>query len=222
NWYNAHNFYGDLEDLDAATLEDVESFFNTYYSPNNASLAIVGDFEPGEAKKWVAQYFEEIPSAEIPPTPDLSEPRQEKQKEFVKDDALANKPAIAIAYHMPERNSPEYYAMGLLNQILIQGSNSLLQLKLVNEKGYTSNVSGGINYLGNMFNYNGPMQIMFDLTYDTETSKKQVMDAVDEVIDGLSAKINQEMIDKAIVKMRSKLYDDLGGNFGFGRADLLC
>lgn len=222
NWYNAHNFYGDLEDLDAATLEDVESFFNTFYSPNNASLAIVGDFDPAQAKKWIAQYFKEIPSAVIPPTPDLSEPRQEKQKEFVKDDALANKPAIAIAYHMPERNSPEYYAMGLLNQILIQGSNSLLQLKLVNEKGYTSNVNGGINYLGNMFNYNGPMQIMFDLTYDNETSREQVLEAVDEVMAKLREGVTQDMLDKARVKMRSQLYDELGGTFGLGRADLLA
>ena len=45
NWYNAHNFYGDLEDLDAASLEDVATFFQQYYAPNNAAIAIVGDFE---------------------------------------------------------------------------------------------------------------------------------------------------------------------------------
>ena len=49
NWYNAHNFYGDLKDLDAATLEDVKSFFTTYYSPNNAALVVVGDFDPKQA-----------------------------------------------------------------------------------------------------------------------------------------------------------------------------
>ncbi|SRX75561.1 hypothetical protein AEQU3_02557 [Aequorivita antarctica] len=175
-----------------------------------------------EAKAWIEKYFGGIPSVKIPAKPDVSEPRQEKEKEFTKNDSLANKPALAVAYHMPTRNTPEYYAMGLLDQILIQGDNALLQKKLVDEKGYTSYVSGGINYLGNMFNYNGPMQIMFDVTYDNETSKKQLMDAVDEVIDGLSAKVNQEMIDNAIIKMRSQLYDELGGSFGFGRADLLC
>ncbi|MEH6764584.1 MAG: pitrilysin family protein [Aequorivita antarctica] len=222
NWYNAHNFYGDLKDLDAANLQDVESFFKTYYAPNNAAISVVGDFEMAEAKAWIEKYFGGIPSVKIPAKPDVSEPRQEKEKEFTKNDSLANKPALAVAYHMPTRNTPEYYAMGLLDQIIIQGDNALLQKKLVDEKGYTSYVSGGINYLGNMFNYNGPMQLMFDVTYDTETSKKQVMDAVDEVIDGLSAKVNQKMIDNAIIKMRSKLYDDLGGSFGFGRADLLC
>ena len=222
NWYNAHNFYGDLEDLDAATLEDVESFFKTYYSPNNAALAIVGDFEMAEARKWIAQYFGDIPTANLPPKPDISEPRQEREKDFVKNDSLANKPAIAIAYHMPERNSPEYYAMGLLNQILIQGDNAILQRKLVDELGYTSNVSGGINYLGNMFNYNGPMQIMFNFTYDNETSKKQVVDAVDEVLVKLREGVTREMLDNAMVKMRSQLYDELGGTFGLGRADLLA
>ena len=223
NWYNAHNFYGDLEDLDAATLEDVESFFDTYYAPNNAALAVVGDFNVEQAKEWIQKYFGDIPASDLPKMPDISEPRQEKEKEFVKNDSLANKPAIAIAYHMPERNTPEYYAMGLLNQILIQGDNSLLQQKLVDELGYTSNVSGGINYLGNMFNYNGPMQIMFNFTYDNETSKEQVVSAVDEVMDKLRKQgVTQEMLDNALVKMRSQLYDELGGMFGMGRADLLA
>src|SRR6476661_7560057 len=50
NWYNAHNFYGDLEHLDAATLDDVRTFFKTYYAPNNAALVVTGDFEATQAK----------------------------------------------------------------------------------------------------------------------------------------------------------------------------
>lgn len=222
NWYNAHNFYGDLKDLDAANLEDVEKFFSTYYAPNNAALAVVGDFDPAQAKEWIKKYFGKIPSANVPPKPDISEPKQEKEKVFVKNDSLANKPAIAIAYNMPERNTPEYYAMGLLDQILVEGDNALLRKKLVDELGYTSRISGGINYLGDMFNYNGPMQLMFDFTYDNETSKDQIITAVDEVMNKLSGGITQEMLDNAIVKMRSQLYDKLGSSFGLGRADLLC
>lgn len=222
NWYNAHNFYGDLKDLDAANLEDVEKFFNTYYSPNNAAISIVGDFEMDQAKEWVEQYFGEIPSADVPPIPDISEPKQTEEKDFVKNDSLANKPAMAMAYNMPKRNSTEYYAMGLIDQILIQGDNALLQKKLVDELGYTSYVSGGINYLGNMFNYNGPMHMMFNLTYDNETSKEQVVQAVDQVIADLEEGITQEMLDNALVKMRSQLYDNLGSSFGLGRADLLA
>ncbi|NNM18705.1 MAG: insulinase family protein, partial [Croceitalea sp.] len=222
NWYNAHNFYGDLEDLDAANLEDVASFFKTYYAPNNAAISVVGDFEIEETKKWIQKYFGDIPASELPPQPDISEPKQTEEKEFVKDDPLANKPAIALAYHMPERNTPEYYAMGLLDQILVQGDNSLLAQKLEKEKGFTSNVSGGINYLGNMFNYKGPMIWMYDLKYDTQTSREDILASIDEVMNDLKTSVNQEMIDKAIIKIRSKLYDDIGGTFGLGRADLLC
>src|SRR3974390_1770642 len=72
NWYNAHNFYGDLNDINAATLEDVQTFFKTFYAPNNAVLVIVGDFEEPAARKWIEQYFGEIPAAKLPPKRDLS------------------------------------------------------------------------------------------------------------------------------------------------------
>jgi predicted Zn-dependent peptidase len=222
NWYNAHNFYGDLQDLDAANLEDVASFFKTYYAPNNAALSVVGDFDTEQAKAWISEYFGDIPSAELPEKPDISETKQLKEKRFVKNDSLANKPALAIAYHMPDRNTADYYAMGLLDQILLQGDNSLLVQKLENEKGYTADVNGGINYLGNMFNYKGPMLWMFDFTYDKETSQEDLLVAVDEVMEDLKNTISQELIDQAVVKLRSNLYDNIGGTFGLGRADLLC
>jgi hypothetical protein len=76
NWYNAHNFYGDLKDLDAATLEDVQSFFKTFYAPNNAVLAVVGDFKPDQGRAFVQQYFAAIPASDLPPQPDIAEPRQ--------------------------------------------------------------------------------------------------------------------------------------------------
>ena len=223
NWYNAHNFYGDLADLDAATLEDVQQFFDTYYAPNNAVLVVVGDFDPQEAQGWIEQYFSDIPSATIPPQPDISEPEQTQEKRFTKEDSLINKPALAIAYHMPPRNTPEYYAMGLLDQLLVQGDNSLLHQKLVQEKGYTGSVEGGINYLGNMFNYDGPMLWMADLKYDATVPDDSIVQAIDQVVHDLSEKgVDQDMLDLALVKMRSQLYDEISGLFGFGRADLLA
>src|SRR5215475_7189933 len=104
NWYNAHNFYGDLTDIEAAKLDEVKKFFATYYAPNNAALAIVGDFEPAEAKKFVEKYFGPIKSAEVPSLPALSEPRQETEKRIAKTDPLAPRPALAVGYHMPDRN----------------------------------------------------------------------------------------------------------------------
>ena len=221
NWFNSHNFYGDLADLDSARLEDVDDFFKTYYSPNNAALAIVGDFEAAEAKEWVEEYFANIPAVDLPEKPDISEPRQTEEKRFTKEDKLANKPAIAIAYKMPERNTPEYYAMGLIDQLLVQGSDSKLYQKLVQEKGYTGNVSGGINYLGNMFNYNGPMLWMTNLVYDAEVPADSIIRQVDDAVAELNS-ITDEELELAIVKMRSSLYDNLSELFGFGTADLLA
>lgn len=223
NWFNAHNFYGDLEDLDAATLEDVQSFFDTYYAPNNAALVVVGDFDPEQAKVWIEKYYSGIPSSEIPEIPDISEPVQEEEKRFTKSDPLASRPGIALAYHMPDRNTPEYYAMGLLDQILLQGDDSKLYQALVQDKGYSSDVNGGINLLGNMFNYNGPMLWMASLIHDQNVPADSITATFDEVISDLkSSGVTQEMIDKAIIKIRSELYDDIGGFFGFGRADLLA
>lgn len=221
NWFNSHNFYGDLADLDSAKLEDVDQFFKTYYSPNNAAIAIVGDFKSADAKKWVEQYFAGIPSANLPAQPDISEPRQIKEKRFTKEDKLANKPAIAIAYKMPERNTPEYYAMGLIDQLLLQGSDSKLYQRLVQEKGYTGNVSGGINYLGNMFNYNGPMLWMTHLIHDAEISPDSIIGQVDDAVAELNS-LTEEQLNLAIIKMRSSLYDNLGQLYGFGTADMLA
>ena len=223
NWHNAHNFYGDLEDLDAATLDDVSAFFKTYYAPNNAAIAIVGDVDAAQALEWVKQYFGDIPSADTPPAPDLTEPRQTEEKRAMKKDRLAQQPALAVGYHMPERNTPEYYAMGLINQIILQGDDSWLHQKLVQGDGITGSVDGGINLLGNMFNYNGPMLFTASLFHDDTTSPDSVLASIDDVVQRLQTQpIDQETLDRALVKLRSSLYDDLGGFYGFGRADLLA
>src|ERR1044071_388802 len=65
NWYNAHNFYGDLKDIEAATLSDAQAFFKTYYAPDNAVLVICGDFDITPTKKMVEQYFAPVSSAKL-------------------------------------------------------------------------------------------------------------------------------------------------------------
>src|SRR6185369_16842618 len=80
NWNNAHNGYGDLAEVNAATIQDVRTFFKTYYAPNNAVLTIVGDVDVNEVKKMVEKNFNSIASQPTPPKPDLSEPQQTKEK----------------------------------------------------------------------------------------------------------------------------------------------
>jgi zinc protease len=224
NWYNAHNFYGELKDLDAATLEETKAFFKTYYTPNNAVVVVVGDFEPGQAKSWIQKYFGDIAAGTLPPKVDLTEPRQEKEQRFRKDDKLATKPALAFAYHMPDKNTPEYYAMGLLDQILIQGHDSRLYQALVQERGYSGSLAGGINSgLGNMFNYNGPMLWNGSLIHDAQVPADSILAVVDREIRKLETNgVTQQQLDLALVKMRSQLYDQISQLYGFGKADLLA
>jgi predicted Zn-dependent peptidase len=223
NWYNAHNFYGDLKDIEAANLDDVKKFFDTFYAPNNAALAIVGDIDPAEARQLIEKYFGSIPSAKTPAPPDLAEPKQEKEKRASKVDALAPRPALAIAYHMPERNTPEWYAMGLLDQIVVQGDDSVLRQALVKRKAYTGEVSGGINLLGNQFNYQGPMLWMSYLFHDPKNTPETILGAIDTAVEPLRTKpVTRADLDRALVKLRSSLYDSMDEFNGFGRVDLLA
>jgi predicted Zn-dependent peptidase len=80
NWNNAHNFYGDLADLEAATLEDVRTFFKTYYAPNNAVLVVVGDVNPAEIRKFAEKHFGDIPRQTLPAPSDDREPPQTEEK----------------------------------------------------------------------------------------------------------------------------------------------
>ena len=224
NWYNSHNFYGELEDIEAATMADAKTFFNKYYSPQNAVVVVTGDFDEAQAKGWVTKYFANIPSQKPDALPDIAEPKQTEEKVVTRTDKLAKKPAVGFGYQMPKRGTPEYYAMGLLDQILLQGEDSMLYQELVKNKGYTSQVNGGINgYLGNMFNYNGPMLFSVDLIHDEKFTPQEILAASDAVIAQVQTKpVDQATIDRAIVKLRSGLYDTMSQFGGVGRADLLA
>lgn len=223
NWYNSHNFYGDLKDIESATLADVRAFFTRYYAPNNAALAIVGDFDEAQVRRWIEKYFGSIPSQPQAQKPDLTEPRQEKEQRFERTDKLAQKPAVGIAYHVPERRTPEHYAMVLLDQILLQGEDSLLNRELVKRRGYTDSVSGGINLLGNAFDYSGPMLWIASLIHDSAVPAADILAAVDKVVGEVqSAPLAQAAVDRAVVKFRSSFYSELAQFGGFGRANYLA
>ena len=223
NWYNAHNFYGDLAHLDAATLEDAQKFFDTYYAPNNAVLVVTGDIDTAQALGWIKKYFGGIRSSSLPPPADISEPRQEKEKRAAKDDALANRPALAVGYHVPKRDTPEFYAMGLLDQILLQGDDSRLHQALVQKHGFSDSVDGGINLLGNMFDIDGPTLWMAYLIHDREKSADEILKVLDAEIERVQkTPLTKADLDLALVKQRSALYSAQESFVGFGRANLLA
>jgi predicted Zn-dependent peptidase len=224
NWYNAHNFYGDLQDLDAATLTDASAFFRRYYAPNNAVVVVVGDFAPADAKRWIAKYFGSIPRSELPPPPDLTEPPQQAERHASRVDSLANRPALGLAWHMPPRWSAEWFAFGLIDQILGQGRDSRLYQALVQDKGYTSDVSAGINWgLGHQFNYEGPMLWLISVFHDTTLPPDSLLAVINREIETLqTTPVDAATLARARTKMRSGLYDIMEQLSGFGRLDMLA
>ena len=223
NWYNSHNFYGELKDLQAATLADVKSFFEKYYAPSNAVVVVVGDVDPAQTLTWIKKYFGPLPKRPTPEQPDISEPRQTKEKRATKADPLATRPALAASWHMPPRKTPEYFAMGLIDQILVQGKDSRLYQALVQERGLTGDVSGGINLLGHQFNIAGPTLLDVYLFHDKDKPADEILKAIDAEVTKLqTTPVDQATLDRARVKIRSAFYDAVDGLFGFGRADLLA
>lgn len=215
NWNNSHNGYGDLVDVNAATIADVRSFFKAYYAPNNAVLTIVGDVDPNEVKKMVEKHFGSISSQPAPPAPDLTEPPQTKEKRIAQKDKLANLPALAIGYHIPAQNSPDFPAMALLVQILQGDDSSRLFQRLVKEKELTLDLTGALNYFGNEFDYNGPMIMTTRTTYKPGHTADEVLREIDSVIADIATKgVTEKELADSKVRGRSGYYDQLESTLG--------
>jgi predicted Zn-dependent peptidase len=134
NFAYKHSTIGSMEDLNAANVKDVAEFFRIYYAPNNAVLSITGDFKSDEALSKIEKYFGNIPSQQAPPVPDMTEPKQTAERRKALDDPLAQLTRIDIAYKIPPGNTPDWYALGVLGDVLSTGQSSRLYQKLVREK----------------------------------------------------------------------------------------
>jgi zinc protease len=134
NFAYKHSVIGEMSDLNAATLQDVKNFFRIYYAPDNAVLTLVGDLDPQETLEKVKKYFESIPSQPAPPRVDLSEPEHYGERHETIMDPLARTPMVAMAYHIPPGDTPDYFAMAVLASVLTTGRSSRLYQELVKDK----------------------------------------------------------------------------------------
>ena len=208
---NAHNFYGDFRDLDAARIEDVQKFYEQYYAPNNAVLAIVGDVQPDEIFAKVEKYFAAIPARNVPPRPKVDEPAQTAERRFTQTDKLAKVPALAIGYRMPSRHSPEALPAAVTGELLHNGQASRLYQALVKEKQVALSVDGGVNWpLGTPFEFNGPTLMTSFIVYPPSITEDQLLAAFDANIRDLTEKgPSQQDVDRVVTKMRSDWYSNL-------------
>jgi len=125
---------------------------------------------------------------------------------------------------MPDRGTPQWYAMGLIDQIVAQGQDSRLYQKLVRDTGITSGMQAGINVgLGNMYNYRGPMLWTVGFIHDPSKSREQITAAVDSVIEDIRTRpVSAEELERARTKIRSSLYNLADPSTRFGLIDLLA
>jgi zinc protease len=129
-----HSTIGSMEDLNAATVDDVAAFFKTYYAPNNAAVAIVGDVDTSRALARVRHYFEEIPRQPAAAAVDRVEPAQTAERRQSIDDALARAPRVDIGYHVPPANTKDHDALSVLSTILSSGRSSRFYEAIVRQK----------------------------------------------------------------------------------------
>jgi zinc protease len=142
NFAYKHTVIGSMEDLNAATVDDVVQFFKTYYAPNNAVLVVVGDFKTKDAVAEITKYFEAIPRQASPPAVDMTEPDQTAERRATLDDALARAPRIDLAFKAVPGNTADFYALQVLSAALQSGQSSRLYQKLVKEKELVTGVNG--------------------------------------------------------------------------------
>jgi zinc protease len=146
NFAYKHSTMGSMADLNRASLDDVAQFFKTYYAPDNAVLTLVGDFNAAGTIAKIKKYFEDIPSQPTPPAVDMAEPAQTAERRTVVEDSFARLPRLDIVYKTVPANTPDFYALDMLGDILFGGPSSRLYQKLVKEKAVALQVSGGVDF----------------------------------------------------------------------------
>ena len=208
---------GSMEDLDAASLEDVQDWFKTYYGPNNAVLALAGDIDLETAKQKAAQYFGDIPAGPPLVKPDVwIAKRNEEKREIMYDDVPQAR--IYKTWNVPPRDTEAAAHFDLASSVLVGGKNSPLYKELVYEKQIATNVSA--------FYYDREIAGMFFLVVDVvagedPTKVEKAMDAV--LADFIKKGPNRKLLEAEKTKALAGFIRGIQriGGFG-GKSDLLA
>jgi zinc protease len=132
---------GSMADLSAASVDDVKNFFRTYYAPNNATLAIVGDFDNAKAKAWVAKYFGGIPAGPAITRPIVEPVRLSANKRLVLEDTKARLPQMLFVWPTVGSDSPDALALEGLASVLTRDRTSRLAKLLVYDRQLATSVN---------------------------------------------------------------------------------
>jgi zinc protease len=191
-----HSTIGSMDDLNAASVKDVAEFFKTYYAPNNAVLTLVGDFKSSEVLAKIEKYFGGIPAQPAPPAPDMTEPKQTAERRKTVEDPLAQVPRIDMAWKIPAGNTPDWYALYVLGEILSTGQSSRFYQTLVREKQVALQEGAG------PFERRGPSIFIVDLIV---TPGKDMKEVEKLVYDELEKVKNQPVTDTELQKIKMEV-----------------
>ena len=206
---NSHSTIGSMEDLDAATVEDIQEFFRIYYAPNNAVLAIAGDFDQIETLALVEKYFATIPQQSEPPPVDVEEPPGVAVAQDAFLDKLAPVAAFALGWKIPERRSPDFYSLSLASHLLFEGESARLYQKLVKGEESVVQIQGGID------ERRGPSGLFIVVIPKPDREGAQIRDAIFDEIrqlasDGPSVeemeKLRNNLFNASVRSRQSSLY----------------
>lgn len=176
-----HSLIGSMEDLTAASLEDVQQFFRTFYTPDNAVLSIAGDFDTGEARKLVEKHFGGIPRGNGKPSLERMEIPDRFGKtlrQVVEDDVSL--PRLYVAFRSPVFGSEDYYTASVTGAILGMKQGSRLYRSLVREKQIAADASAFTFDLAK-----GTDLLIVDVTARPETGAEKLEEEVEQEIDEL-------------------------------------
>jgi predicted Zn-dependent peptidase len=197
-----HSLIGSMDDLSAASLEDVEHFFATYYTPDNAVLSIAGDFDPAEARELVARFFGGIPrGGRKPPLPDMSLPERFGGwlRATVPDEVML--PRLFLAFRSPVFGSEAYYVASVTSAILGLGKSSRLQRILVREREIASEATAFTFDLSK-----GADLLVLDVTGRPEVPGKSLEGAVADIVDGMRTDgVTTDEVERAVALIETAL-----------------
>ncbi|MCD7099377.1 pitrilysin family protein [Stenotrophomonas sp. MMGLT7] len=219
-WENNHDGYGSFEDLENASLDDVRGFHRDFYGPNNAVLAIAGDVTPAQGFALAQKYFGDIPARPPPPRPDYAEGLNTQGKRIEQSDALAQVPAIAAAWKMPERGSRDQAPMAVLGALLAGGDASRFYQGLVKGRELALNVES-LYGLTSAWEYDGPTLFTVFALYKPNASADALLAAMDEEI----AKVARDGVDDTtLARVKTQLLAEWynGLEMFLDRADTLA
>jgi predicted Zn-dependent peptidase len=209
-----------MADLNAASLEDVSRFFKTYYAPNNAALVIVGDIQVPEAKKLIETYFADIPAQPQPKRPDLTEPAEFHSRKETYKDPLARVPAVVIGYPGPKRNSPDFFALRMIDAILTAGDSAQLRMDLVKGKQSVIQYEAELGWpFASALDYRDPeAYAMFLLHKPTFTGDQIVAQVQDEIARLQKEPMGEKELERIKTQVRALRIKELQSSFNRARA----